>query len=342
VGRALSRSLVGSVEPIPADPQRPRLPTMGSTQDRISVKIASMQVASYCKLLESGALQQRALQACRSLSECRMCPRNCGANRSDGPLGECKTSASAIVSSAHLHFGEEAVLVGSGGSGTLFFSQCNLRCVFCQNHSISHSGEGRPVDRLELADIMLRLQRAGAHNINLVSPSHVVAPILQALVVAAQGGLHLPLVYNSGGYDAVDTLRLLDGVVDIYMPDAKYDDPSVGLQLSGAPDYPSVNQAAIREMHRQVGDLVVNERGIATRGLLVRHLVLPEGLSGTVGVLQFLAEQISVNTYVNVMDQYRCCYRAHEVPQLRRPVTSQEVRVATQAGRACGLHRFAE
>ena len=301
-----------------------------------------MQVASYCKLLESGELQRRALRAARGLSECRMCPRNCGANRIDGHLGECKTGASAIVSSAHRHFGEESVLVGGGGSGTLFFSQCNLRCLLCQNHTISHGGEGRPVDRLELADMMLRLQSAGACNINLVSPSHVVAPILQALVVAAQAGLHLPLVYNSGGYDAVATLQWLDGVVDIYMPDAKYNDPSIGLQLSGVPNYPSVNQAAIREMHRQVGDLTVDDQGVATHGLLVRHLVLPEGMSGISGVLQFLAKEISTNTYVNVMDQYRCCYRAREIPQLRRSVSAQEIQAAMQAARACGLHRFAE
>ncbi len=202
----------------------------------------------------------------------------------------------AEVSSVQLHFGEEAPLVGHGGSGTIFFTHCNLACTFCQNHEISHGGQGRPMSPEQLARAMVELQEAGAHNVNLVSPSHVVPQILEALLFAAEAGLRIPLVYNSGGYDALSALRLLDGVVDIYMPDAKYGDTDVGERYSGVPSYPAVNRAAIREMHRQVGDLHVDEQGIVLRGLLVRHLVLPGGLAGTRSVMRFLAQAVSRHT----------------------------------------------
>lgn len=275
------------------------------------------------------------------LARCRLCPRVCAVDRLHGSLGECRTGERAIVSSAHLHFGEEAPLVGLGGSGTIFFSQCNLRCIFCQNHDISHGGGGREVTARELASLMLKLQRSGAYNINLVSPSHVVPQILEAVAIAAEAGLQLPIVYNSGGYDALPALRLLDGVIDLYMPDAKYDDAAIGLSLSGVAHYPKVNRSTLREMHRQVGDLVVDSRGVAVRGLIVRHLVLPEGLAGTRGIMGFLAS-LSPDTYVNVMDQYRPCHRASEDPRLRRGVTQAEYRQAFELARAAGLHRFAD
>jgi putative pyruvate formate lyase activating enzyme len=215
-----------------------------------------------------------------------------------------------MVSSYGPHFGEEAPLVGRHGSGTIFFTYCNLHCAFCQNYTISQLGEGSPVSPEALAGMMLSLQVKGCHNINLVSPTHVVPYILEALALAAAKGLRLPLVYNTGGYDSLETLKLLDGVIDIYMPDMKYSDGQTAQELSDIRDYPEVNQAAVKEMHRQVGDLLTDESGVATRGLLVRHLVLPDGLAGTEGVVKFLAEEISPNTYLNVMAQYHPCYHA--------------------------------
>ena len=251
--------------------------------------------------------------------------------------GKCRTGRMAEVSSVQLHFGEEAPLVGTGGSGTIFFTHCNLACTFCQNHEISHGGRGRPMSPKQLAQAMVGLQDAGAHNINLVSPSHVVPQILEALRVAAEAGLRIPLVYNSGGYDALPTLHLLDGVVDIYMPDAKYGDTDAGQRYSGVPSYPAVNRAAIQEMHRQVGDLQVDERGLARKGLLVRHLVLPGGVAGTRSVMRFLAREISPKTYVNVMDQYRPCYRAGEDELLGRPLRWSEYRHALQVAEEEGI-----
>jgi putative pyruvate formate lyase activating enzyme len=240
------------------------------------------------------------------------------------------------VSSYGPHFGEEDPLVGSGGSGTIFFTWCNLRCQFCQNYEISQLGDGREVEPEQIADMMLSLQEQGCHNINLVSPSHVVPHILAALLIAAEAGLRLPLVYNTGGYDSLKTLALLDGVVDIYMPDVKYADAAVARRASGIAHYPAANQAAVKEMQRQVGDLSLDGRGIAQRGLLVRHLVLPAGLAGTAEVVRFLRDEVSPRAYVNVMQQYRPCYRARELPPLDRPISRQEyaeaVGLAEQAG----------
>ncbi len=244
-----------------------------------------------------------------------------------------------MVSSYGPHFGEEAPLVGQYGSGTIFFTHCNLRCAFCQNYTISQLGEGNTVGSEELAEIMLSLQKRGCHNINLVSPTHVVPHILDALELAASMGLHLPLVYNSGGYDAEETLKLLDGIVDIYMPDMKYSDKKTAEQLSGVIDYPKVNRAAIKEMHRQVGDLQI-EQGIARRGLLVRHLVLPNRLAGTKEVLRFLAREVSANTYLNIMVQYHPCYRAFDIPLLARPVLRQEFHEAIELAHQQGLDRL--
>ena len=270
-----------------------------------------------------------------------MCPRRCGVNRLAGESGECQVSTQVVVSSYGPHFGEEAPLVGGHGSGTIFFTYCNLHCSFCQNYTISQLGEGSPIDKEKLAKMMLSLQTKGCHNINLVSPTHVVPHILDALELAATKGLYLPLVYNSGGYDTIETLELLDGVVDIYMPDMKYSDEKIAEQLSGIKDYPKINKATVREMHRQVGDLQLDEQGIAQRGLLVRHLVLPNKLAGTEEVVRFLAEEVSANTYLNIMAQYHPCYKAFDMPQLARPLLRQEFYEAIDLAHQQGLYRVA-
>jgi len=274
------------------------------------------------------------------LEECQVCPRRCGVNRLAGEKGKCQVAQQVLVSSYGPHFGEEAPLVGRHGSGTIFFTYCNLRCVFCQNYAISQLGDGFVVSREELAAMMLSLQAKGCHNINLVSPTHVVPHILDALELAVEKGLYLPLVYNSGGYDSVETLRLLDGIVDIYMPDMKYSDGKIAEELSGVEDYPSINRAAVKEMYRQVGDLRIDREGIAQRGLLVRHLMLPDGLAGTREVVRFLAQEVSANTYLNVMAQYHPCYKAFYIPSLARPVSREEFEAAVNLARQQGLHRL--
>jgi len=274
------------------------------------------------------------------LEECCLCPRHCGINRLAGKIGKCHITTQVMVSSYGPHFGEEAPLVGSHGSGTIFFTYCNLRCIFCQNYTISQLGEGDAIDREELARIMLSLQAMGCHNINLVSPTHVVPYILDALELAAGMGLYLPLVYNSGGYDSVETLKLLDGIVDIYMPDMKYSDENTAEQLSGIKDYPRLNRAAVREMHRQVGDLKLDEQGVAQYGLLVRHLVLPNRLAGTTEVVRFLSQEVSSNTYLNIMAQYRPSYQAFDTPLLSRPVNRQEFYEAIDLAHQQGMDRL--
>jgi putative pyruvate formate lyase activating enzyme len=295
--------------------------------------------AAYLPLLRSGELEKRVEAAYRRLEACDICPRRCGVNRRAGELGTCRTGEQALVSSVGPHFGEESPLVGWGGSGTIFFSWCNLQCQYCQNAAISQLGRGDPVSPEEMASSMLSLQRHGCHNVNLVSPSHVVPQILAATLIAAQAGLRLPFVYNTGGYDSLETLALLDGVVDIYMPDVKYADAAVGERYSRVREYPAINQAAVREMHRQVGDLLVDEQGIALRGLLVRHLVLPQGLAGTSEVVRFLAS-LSRDTYLNVMDQYRPCYKAGQLPPLDRPITRAEYQEAVRLAQEAGLYRL--
>lgn len=294
---------------------------------------------AYLALHHSGELERRVERAYERMHACDLCPRECGIDRAV-EVGTCRTGMEAVVSSFAPHFGEEDPLRGYSGSGTIFFAWCNLNCAYCQNYDISQRGQGRAVEPEDLASMMLTLQSQGCHNINLVSPSHVVAPILAALLIAAEAGLRRPLVYNTGGYDALSTLELLDGVVDIYMPDMKYADAEVALRYSRVPSYPQVNQAAVREMHRQVGDLKLDDDGIALRGLLVRHLVLPNGLTGTAEIARFLAEEVSKETYINIMDQYRPCYRAHELPPLNRSVTAAEYEAAMEAARQAGLHRF--
>ena len=284
-------------------------------------------------------IESRAQQALAGLGRCVGCARACQSDRLTGPSSTCRTGRYARVSSYFPHFGEEPPISGWRGSGTIFFSGCNLSCVYCQNHEISQGLEGVEVSDEELAQIMLQLQALGCHNINLVSPSHVVPQFLAALALAVPAGLRLPIVYNTGGYDSLATLRLLDGIVSVYMPDAKYDDDQVGEQLSGIRHYPRVNRLALKEMHRQVGDLVVDDQGVATQGLLVRHLVLPEGLAGTAGVARFLASELSADTYCNVMSQYRPAYRASRFAPLRRRLTQEEYSTAVQAARSAGLWR---
>ncbi len=289
---------------------------------------------------QTDPLAARVAQSRALLEDCDVCPRRCHVNRLGGERGECATGAQAIVSSYGAHFGEESPLVGTRGSGTIFFTNCNLKCVFCQNYSISQLGEGKEVTSQELAGMMLSLQKRGCHNINLVSPSHVVPQILEALQLAISGGLSVPLVYNSGGYDSVETLKLLDNVVDIYMPDMKYSGDDIALEYSGVRDYVSANRAAVQEMHRQVGDLELDDQGIALRGLLVRHLVLPHGRAGTQEVARFLAEQVSVSTYLNVMAQYHPCHKAFNYPLLSRSVTGEEFLEAVEMARRHGLKRL--
>ena len=297
---------------------------------------------SYLTLLESGELARRANLAIEALRHCRLCPRLCDADRIEGgePKPYCRTGRYALVSSAFPHHGEEACLRGINGSGTIFFCNCNLRCVFCQNFDISWEAHGREMIPEQIAGLMLDLQDRGCHNINFVTPTHVVAQILEALVIAAADGLRLPLVYNSGGYDNVETLQLLDGVIDIYMPDFKFWDPAVSKQLANAENYGEIARSALKEMHRQVGDLVLGSRGIAERGLLVRHLVMPNGQAGTREVMHFLAQEISPNTYVNIMAQYHPAGHAGCYPAIDRPITTTEYLEALRIARDEGLHRF--
>jgi len=295
---------------------------------------------AYVRLLDSGELQVRADLAHAGLTECRQCAWECKTNRLAGKTGACKTGVLAEVSSYGPHPGEERPLSGWSGSGTVFFARCNMRCQYCQNAEISQQQAGKPTSPEALAGILLELQEMGCHNINLVSPSHVVAQILAAVLIAAQQGLRLPLVFNTGGYDSLESLRLLDGVIDIYMPDMKYSSAAIAKVYSKTPHYPQVNQAALREMHRQVGDLMLDENGLAQRGLLVRHLVLPNDLAGSAETLRFLAQEISHNTYLNIMEQYRPAFNGRQFPKLRRPITSQEYLKVVEMAKACGLSRL--
>jgi len=274
------------------------------------------------------------------LEDCTLCPRMCRVNRFEEKTGICQTGALPMVSAYHPHFGEEAPLVGRHGSGTIFLTSCNLRCVFCQNWEISHEMEGREITHQRLAEMMLELQSLCCHNINFVTPTHMEPQILTALPYAIQIGLNIPLVYNTSGYDRVETLRLLDGIIDIYMPDIKYMDSAPAKKYSGAEDYPQVVKLAVKEMHRQVGDLVLDENGVAIRGLLVRHLVMPGGVAGTRKVMRFLVQEISSNTYLNLMDQYRPCGNACLYPEISRPILQQEYKEALQAARQEGILRL--
>jgi putative pyruvate formate lyase activating enzyme len=261
-------------------------------------------------------------------------------NRIKGELGSCGVGELAWVSSYGPHHGEEAPLRGRYGSGTIFFSGCNLSCVYCQNAEISQRLSGRPVAPKKLSSMMLELQARGCHNINLVSPTHVIGQIAEAIALSAELGLSIPIVYNTGGYDSLDTLRMLEGIVDIYMPDMKYSQEKLGECYSDVLDYPDVNKKAVQEMHRQVGDLVIDSSGIARRGLLIRHLVLPEGLAGSSEILKFLAEQISKDTYLNIMDQYRPAYRARNYPELDRRLSYTEFQEVIDLAEEWGFTRL--
>ena len=303
--------------------------------------MASFEPA-YLATCNKGLLKEKIAQAYEILKACTLCPRACGVDRLSDEKGTCQTGKHAVVSSYNAHFGEESPLVGQHGSGTIFFGRCNLLCIFCQNYDISHEGIGSEFSSEQLARAMLFLQDGGCHNINFVTPSHVVPQILAAVEKAVERGLRVPLVYNTSGYDRSETLAILDGVFDIYMPDFKFWDPKVAEELCDAPDYPEVAREALIEMHRQVGDLVMDQQGIARKGLLIRHLALPEGLAGTRQIMRFLAREISPNSYVNIMAQYRPCGRASEVPALRRPITEEEHQEAIQIAHEEGITRLDE
>jgi putative pyruvate formate lyase activating enzyme len=297
-------------------------------------------MAAYRELYHSGELRGRVERARAILKDCRLCPRGCRVDRLHGETGVCRTTSESVVSSYGPHFGEEAPLVGRYGSGTIFFAHCNLGCLFCQNYSISQLGQGRVATTGELAKMMISLQERGCHNINLVTPTHVIPQIVAALEVAVGLGLSIPIVYNCGGYESVETLELLDGIIDIYMPDMKYSDERNARRFSGIRDYPAVNRAAAKEMHRQVGDLQVDELGVARRGLLVRHLVLPNRIAGTEGVVRFISQEISTDTYLNVMAQYHPARYALKIPALSRPLQREEFLEAVNLARDYGLERL--
>jgi putative pyruvate formate lyase activating enzyme len=294
----------------------------------------------YLRTYENGELAKRIEALQKKLERCDVCPHKCSVNRLKDKRGICKTGNKAKISSFGPHFGEESPLVGRHGSGTIFFTHCNLYCVFCQNYDISHLGEGHPVDEERIAEIMLSLQNMGCHNINFVTPTHVIPQIVKALSFAIEKGLTLPLVYNSGGYDSVSTLKLLDGIFDIFMPDFKYSDDKIAQRYCNASDYSQAAKEAVKTMHRQVGDLILDEKGIARRGLIIRHLVLPENLAGTHEAMKFIAQKLSKNSYVNLMDQYRPCYKAKDFPPLDRRITREEFAQAIKIAHSFGIKRL--
>jgi putative pyruvate formate lyase activating enzyme len=294
---------------------------------------------SYVSLYEKGELKERVESLGELLRECCLCPRRCGVDRMRGETGYCGAGAGLTVSSAFPHFGEEAPLVGRHGSGTIFLTHCNLRCVFCQNYDISHQGAGSPATLSEMARAMVRLQNLGCHNINFVTPTHYAPQIVASVAEAVPMGLRIPIVYNCSGYESIEVIRLLDGIVDIYMPDAKFMGEDSPRRFCSAPDYPSILREVLKEMHRQVGDLAVSSLGIAERGLLIRHLVMPGGTSASKDVLSFIAQEISPHAYVNIMDQYRPEYRALDFPDIGRRVTRKEYLEAVQWAKGFGLYR---
>ena len=294
---------------------------------------------AYVRMEAEGRFVERIEQAYAILRECRLCPRRCGVNRLNGQRGFCRAPGKAMVHSHNPHFGEEIPLVGGNGSGTIFFSNCNLRCVFCQNWPIAHDGWGREISDEGLADMMLDLQRRGCHNINLVTPTHVMPHILAATRIAMQKGLRLPLCYNTSGYDCLDSIKLLDGIVDIYLPDLKFMDGAEAARynLAKAADYPQIAQEAISEMYRQVGNLVTDRRGIALRGLMIRHLVMPNRVAGTREFVHWVANHLSTDTYVNIMAQYRVAHKAFEYERIARAITDDEYVEAMEWAMEAGL-----
>jgi len=296
-------------------------------------------IPRYIELDEKGDLAKRIRSLNEILSECSLCPRRCGVNRIQAELGYCGAGSELTVSSVFPHFGEEAPLVGYRGSGTIFLTHCNLRCVFCQNYDISHLGRGKRTSSSQMASYMIRLQELGCHNINFVTPTHYVPQIVASLPAAIDLGLNLPLVYNCSGYESLEVIKLLDGIIDIYMPDAKYAGEEPAKRFSNAPDYPHVLKEVLKEMYRQVGDLHMDEDGIAEKGLLIRHLVMPGNLGGTEDIMKFIAEEISRDSYVNVMQQYRPEHKSFDYPELSRRITYDEYLGAVKTARRFGLHR---
>ena len=294
---------------------------------------------SYLKLSKNGELDNRIDELYRILESCELCPRKCRVNRLENEIGICRSGKELMVSSYGPHYGEESPLVGRGGSGTIFLTNCNLLCVYCQNFDISHLGVGQVRTESQVADFMLRLQRRGCHNINFVTPTHYTPQLIKATKIAMEIGLRLPIVWNCGGYENVRIIELLDGIVDIYMPDMKYSEIEPAKKFSNAPDYFPRVKEVVKEMHRQVGDLKIDDRGIAQRGLLIRHLVLPNDLSGSEKVLEFIAEEISTNSYVNVMSQYRPAGKARQYVELSRYPTREEFNNAINIARNLGLTR---
>lgn len=295
---------------------------------------------SYVQLFRTGELRRRLAALERLMSPCTLCPRHCRVLRYSGELGLCNAGDQLRVAAAFPHFGEEAPLSGQGGSGAIFISWCNLLCQFCQSWEVNHRGEGVPVSARQLAEMMLDLQDRGCHNINFVTPTHYAPQLIAALPLAVEQGFHLPLVYNCGGYESVEVIQLLDGIVDIYLPDIKFLDPSASDRyLDGASDYPEVVRTILKEMHRQVGDLVLDDHGIAQRGLIVRHLVMPGLTQDSQAILRFIADELSLQTYVNIMDQYRPCFQAGRSPEIARRTTPAEHRAVVEMARGLGLHR---
>jgi putative pyruvate formate lyase activating enzyme len=295
----------------------------------------------YLGLEKRGLLAGREEKLAAFYESCRLCPRNCRVNRLKGEKGICQATSSVKFSGAFPHFGEERPLVGRSGSGTIFFSHCGLRCVYCQNYAISIEGEGIEVTEERLAETMVKVQSFGCHNINLVTPTHYVPGIVRAVRLAARRGLKIPLVYNTSGYETLETLELLDGVIDIYLPDFKYWHPAAAAKFSSnAYNYPYYAKLALKEMHRQVGELKVDERGIAVRGVVLRHLILPHGIAGTEEVIKFIVSELSPKTYVNLMSQYRPEYKAMEYPEISRRLTRSEYAEALAWAKKYGLTRL--
>ncbi len=288
--------------------------------------------------LSSVELKERTESAYKLLESCRLCPRECGVNRlKNDKLGFCRSGLNPVISSVSPHHGEEPPLSGTKGSGTVFFTNCNLRCVYCQNYPISQMGNGAERTPGELACQMVWLQEQGCHNLNLVTPTHFMPQFLKALGIARERGFDLPIVYNTSGYESIESLKLLDGIVDIYLPDMRYSDEKAARRYSIAPDYPEINRAAVKEMYRQVGNLVLDEEGIAKRGIIIRHLVLPHGLAGTEGVMKFLAEEISKDVYISLMSQYFPAHKANDFKELLRRITADEYEEARKIMEKYGL-----
>ncbi len=296
-------------------------------------------IPSYLKELSLLELKERAEKLYELFYECRICPNECLAKRSDGELGDCHSTDEVVLSSIGPHFGEEPPLVGIHGSGTIFFTSCNLSCQFCQNYDISQLRRGQAATINELANAMLHLQNIGCHNINFVTPTHFSPQIVKSLILAVDGGLKLPLVYNCGGYESVETLKLLENIIDIYMPDIKYSDDFNAEKYSKIKNYWDVVQKALKEMHKQVGDLQTNYMGIGEKGLIIRHLVLPNKIAGSINVLDFIKSELSVNSYVNIMEQFRPAYKAAEYEELNRSITIEEFDEVLLYAKEIGLKR---